>query len=297
MAMNRTGLAVGIALLWAGLAWASEPGVITARGTAYVDKLPEKMRLALDIRAAGSDVDQAIALLRQKRESVVAKLKELGAAEQAIRFDGPHPPAEDKPLLSPSVRVVNGRVVMSALQDEEEEASPRVELVLGMTADWELKAKDAEGVVREFEQLKAKVREADLAGLALKASAPADEEEEEDEQPPKPSPTWRFVCRLSETEQAQLVERAYAQAQARALRLAAAAGLGVGLPAGMESRDLSPSDGNPVSASSLASSLRVLQAAGGSGGEAESPDETVGNEPHRIRCGVQVTVGFQAIGR
>lgn len=292
MARSHKLWVVGMTWLLAGLAYGQEFSSLSGRGAAYEEKPPEVLRLLFDLQAEGPDVDAALESLKEKREAVLAKLEELGFAKEAVRVEGPRPPVEVDSPMHRSVRYVGGRMVSDDEDEQDANKPPKVKLAFMIQADWPVKATDAEGVVREYHVLKAKVKEAGLQGP--KGELTEEEEEELAERGPAPdTQVWRFVRVISDDERAKLTKEAFGQAQNRARQLADAAGARMGNLTGVNAQELSPSE---FGGSSYYSPYRMYQMEfmsmlGESG--SDLPNEAVGDQPHKIRWGVMVTATYR----
>src|SRR4051812_2740099 len=66
-------------------------GVITANGSATIERRPDLVRMQLDLSADGKDAKEAVASLRAQEKAAREKLTKIGAAEASVKLDDPHP--------------------------------------------------------------------------------------------------------------------------------------------------------------------------------------------------------------
>ncbi|MBI4581212.1 MAG: SIMPL domain-containing protein, partial [Planctomycetes bacterium] len=210
----RWGVAVLAGLMLPVLAAGQESErVVSAQGTASVEKMPEIVRLKIDIPAVGSDVKEALAKLKAKREGAVKKLKELGAADGAIRVDGPRLAPDPTEMMRRQRVMMRGRIPQEE-ESEEEKRPSKVNVALTLHAEWPVKTEDSESLLVFAHELQEKVKKADLA--ALKEEKLTEEEEEElaqmaedmprfdsDEVPPGEA-VIVYVARIGDEERAKL---------------------------------------------------------------------------------------------
>src|SRR5262249_39977119 len=67
---------------------AQEPpaGTVTGQGSADVKRLPEILRIQVEVLAKGKDLKEALARLKERREAAQARLLALGAPKTAVVF-------------------------------------------------------------------------------------------------------------------------------------------------------------------------------------------------------------------
>lgn len=196
------------------------------------------------VAAEGKDIKEALENLKADRETLAGKLKELGAADEAVQFGEPRIGAAGGALVSAQQRMMAQMIRMRqmgnrAAKPDAGEPEP-VAVSLTATAEWPLdEASSPEAFLVSAYELREKLRS---GGLAKAAAAPAkeltpEEQEEQEEMAammdddgdgsggPKPGePAFVFVRRVAPAEHDAATAEAFAKAKAAAARLAAAAG-------------------------------------------------------------------------
>jgi hypothetical protein len=284
---------------------AEEPATISVQGTASIDKPAEILRMRLDLPGSGPTMEAALGVIKQRRSRAVEALRKLGAVESSILGEGPYARKAQTEAMNPSrvVRMVNGRMVVSGVASEEEDDAPaKVDLVLSVRADWTLKGKDIDAILREVAEIQRRVKEADLATVPADKAESKSEKEEEDQadgqQKDRPTPPeWSFVCRISGEEQAKVTANALARARTAAERLATAAGGRIGGLLTLDSTVLPAPEGQRQTFASVfpnANTMRLVEfvQAGTPPADAE---EAVSQDAYRVTWGVRVRAAYRLI--
>lgn len=233
-------MAVLASVVLPAVAWAEVSGpTVSGNGTAKLEKMPELIRLKVEIQAAAPTVKEALAKLNSKRESALGKLKELGADEKTVKVDGPR--ITPDPMEAARRRMAMMGEGADAAEESEEEAAPaKVNVALSLEAEWPLKAESSEALLVFGYELKEKIKKADLAGLKEEKLTPEEEEEQAEmrnrmrrfdfdpERIPAGEPIIIYVAKVSDAERNKLLGEAFGKAKAEATELAAVAGLQVG---------------------------------------------------------------------
>jgi len=216
--------ALVIAVLAVAPSLAGEPatpsGTVTGQGTAQLKKLPDTLRMQIDLRAKGNTLPEALAKLKERRSKAETRLAALGAVRESVVCEEtvvlvdprnvvlppPQPglPGEVAPVAAPTFFIVSA----------------------ALRAEWPLKAGDSTELLLRASDLQDTVRQADLGGLKddekKRAGAP---------EPEKPchcgcksgEPFFLFVARISDEERSRILTQAVTQARENARKLAAAA--------------------------------------------------------------------------
>ncbi|MEW6250291.1 MAG: SIMPL domain-containing protein [Planctomycetota bacterium] len=220
-----TSLALAAAtLLWPALAAAQlEFSSVSAQGTATITRPADFLRVQVDLTAQDGDAAAAVAKLKELKQAAQAKLTELGALADSVKFGPPvlggsaDPEAEMRQMM----------MMRMGGETPEKPSGERVRITVQFTADWPLKADTPEDLLLAVHSLEGKIKAAGLAG-------PQEEEEEEEEEEERPGqrapgePTFTYLIKLTPAEQEQALKEAFRKAHARAERLAKVAGLALG---------------------------------------------------------------------
>lgn len=227
-------LALMMAISLSAAAHAEETkSVVNAQGSATLERMPEIVRLKIDIPASAPDIREALVKLKAKQESAVKKLKDMGAAEAAISFEGPRMGVDQAEAMRKRMSMMHGR--SNPMEDEEEKKPANVNVTIELQAEWPVKAEDSETLLVFAHELQEKIKAADLAGL--KDEQLSEEEEEKlaearsqfggydpSEQAAPGEPLIMYVCTITQQDNDKLLAEAFAKAKAEATRLATVAG-------------------------------------------------------------------------
>jgi hypothetical protein len=184
-----------------------------------------------------------------------------------------------------------------------EAATPPVVVTTTLTAEWPLKAADAEEMLLLVGALEAKIRKADLGGSSEPTSLSPEEQElmEEaemnnysDEEQPKPGqPRFLFVKKISEKEQADALAQAFEQAKAEAAKLAKAAALNLGSLKHLSS-SLSASDQMQQYSAAMYQYSRYGRSMQPDPNVADLRNEAIGPQPDEVTYTVTISASFEA---
>lgn len=296
-------------VVWAGMVvpgiaraqWGD--GTVTANGTASLERMPEIMRMRVDVPARGEDLKQALAKLKEKREAAVKKLAGLGVPEGAARFGDPKI-GEGRIERMRRMMIMQGRIEEQETEEEGEEAKAGPVTVLSsLEAEWPLRSESTEDLLIQVHELQKKLKTMDIAGLKDDKLTPEEEEmlaEMEDEssrfmsyggeQPAEPGePTFLFVSRISEADRTRLLAEAFGKAKAEAESLAAAAGIELGPLSGLSSHrteGYSQYDYNSPY-------FQVMQRARAMFDPEQTDHEAVGAEAAKVTYRITVSVAYK----
>jgi len=288
-------------------AQAHEPtSQVQGTGTATLNRVPEMMRLNVQLSAKGKSPAEALAALKDRRDAVKALLPTLGAAAESIRFDDPQVArGDEQQKMNEMLMQRMGRTKRGASPGEAPSLPTTATATL--TADWPLKATDVEQLLAEAFALQEKIKTADVAGAKEAAKLSPEEEELQAEmaqmmggnQGPAPGESlFTFVLKVGAEERAKLTAEAFQKAKADAGLLAAAAGAKLGkltsLSGNAQGADMSDAyssyGGNPYAYQMMQQQAALLSAAQGKGDAAES--EAVGMSPAKVKLSVMVQAYF-----
>jgi uncharacterized protein YggE len=208
--------------------------LVTGQGAGKIARPADTLRVQIDLLAKDKEPQQAVAKLKELREKASAKLIELSAAKESIKFNEPT-------INGPESNQQLQRMVMMRMRgggfDEKKLAVLPVTVSVNVTADWPLSGTPEELLLRCYE-LRKKIKAADVN--ASKAAAELSPEEQElmeelsDDNSDLPGagkpgePQFSYVIKLTAQERAKALKEAYENARAAAQRLAEAAGAKMG---------------------------------------------------------------------
>ena len=222
------------------------PPTVSSSGTAVIERQPELLRMEIDVLAKGKDLKDALGKLKQRRKAAEEQLTKLGADATSVKFGIPRisPPENDQQKQMQMMmrqRMMQRRVARRPT--EKPVAAPPVTVSISLTAEWPLKAGDAEPLLIASHELEENIRAADLAGRKAAEELSPEEEElaEESEgdeeqtmyyggqQQPKPGePRFIYVSTISENDRAKAFAEAFERAKVEAGALAKAASAELG---------------------------------------------------------------------
>jgi hypothetical protein len=217
---------------------ATAQGTVSATGSAELKRPAEALRVQVELLAKGKDLREALARLRDRRESARKQLAALGADLAAIEI-GEATTGGDK-----GERQQQMEQMMARLQARGGQTAPKpkqavpVIVTAALKVDLPLKATDPEALLVAATALQEKIRAADLGGLK-DAEKPSPQEEELLEEmglrgggnpgePKRGEPVFQFVVRIPAAERDRASAEAFQRAKREASRLAKAAGADLG---------------------------------------------------------------------
>lgn len=234
----------------AALAQTSD-AVVSGAGVIVVKKQPEVLRLTVQLSEKAKTVKEALAKLKDRRETAILKLETLGAADKSITLAPPTLSTAAATRQQQMMQMVmrqwrsQGRRIPKALQGNQS-----VTVVSELKAEWPMKVAAGDELLLASQELIDKVKAADLAGLKEPKKLTPEEEELAEEmqqamqqfggfgggdgeaQPGEPK--FLFVAKITEEERAAAMAEAFAKAKKSATRLANAAGMQIGKLAHLE---------------------------------------------------------------
>jgi hypothetical protein len=234
--MHRMGIGIWVLALLATAGRADLPGTVSATGSAEVKRPAEILRVQVELLAKGKDLREALAKLKDRRESARKQLAALGATAEAIEIGEPTAGGDMSDRQQQMERM------MGRLREGRAAAKPKtaVPVVVSATlkADLPLKAADPDALLIAAAALQEKIKAADLGGLK-DAEKPSPQEAEVLEemgvagegnpsQPKRGEPAFLFVAHIPAADRDRATADAFGRAKTEAARLAKAAGAGLG---------------------------------------------------------------------
>ncbi len=263
----------------------SPESVVTASGTARVERPADRLRMRVDLQTRDAELSQAVAKLRQRKDDVRKALLDLGAVAESIEFG-----EAVVGSAAGSAQSQMQRMVMMQMQnrqvDEAALAALPVTVTVSVTADWPLEGDASEDLLLRAHEIQKRVKEAKLAE-SREELTPEEQEIMEEMQgyagygmpQSKPGePAFSYVATLPPRSRTDAMRQAIERARADALQLAEAAGLALGPVTRL-------SAGEPAAATDPQTAM--MYAYMGMSGAApqnpsKDPDEIAGDKPRVV---------------
>ena len=229
-------------------AFAARPadrGSVSGVGQAAVERVPETLRMQIDLTGKGKTLSDALDALKKRREAATKQLTALGVDKDSIKVGPPQQTADASEQTKQLAKMMAAKF-RQAGRDPKSLALPTTYAVsASLTADWRLKGTSPDQQLLDIAEIKGKVDAADLAGLKeAKTLTPEEQELSEEmetrhdnygrEERTPGTPIFTAVLKLTDAERDKLLAQACAKAKAQAARLAKAAGGEIGNPHIME---------------------------------------------------------------
>jgi len=216
------------------------PGGVAGAGNVVLRHKPDTMRMQIDITGQGTTLKDALEVLKARRQAALKRIGELGAAKESIhagdaKVAPPDPRQRQVQMMARQRMMAGGKRGKKA-----EPATPPLVVTSTVTAEWPIKAADADELLLLVGTLQAKIRKSDLGGSSEPAKLSPEEQElmEEsetgsfeyggEEQAKPGEPRFVFVKKISADEKAEALAQAFKQAKGEAAKLAKAANLDLG---------------------------------------------------------------------
>lgn len=284
---------------------------VTGTGRVTISRQPNVLRMVIELSGEGKDVKEALAALKAERATLAGKLKELGAAGEAVTFGEPRVGGAAGGAVSMQQRVMRqvarmrraGNRAAAAAKAGADGAAAKVAVSLTAMAEWPLAGESAEELIVAGYTLRETLRAAGLSKPPPAARELTPEEQEEQEEmagmmgedgeegaPAPGEPSFQFVARFTAAERDAAMAEAFKKAKAEAARVAAAAGGSLGglrTVAGGASAAGDDDDDEYGFGRAMLSQLGMAGTLGG-----ESADEATADEPGPVELRVTVTAGF-----
>jgi len=287
----------------------TETATVTGHGTVELERPPESLRVQVDVLAKGKDVKEALARLKERRESAQGHLERSGASAASFTVSRAVIGDEKSERQKQLEMMMGGRVMnQPKAPAAKKKQAPSILVSAILTAEIPLKASSPEELMILSHDLEEKLKAADLGGLKeLKQLSPQDEESAEETpqmmamnvfgmagESKRGEPSFSYVSKLSEEAQAKATAQAFQSAKQDAARLARAAGSELGSVHRIE--DTSPlagaaEDSSPAGAiSSFYRSMLQGEATGAK--STPHAGEAVGSQPGKVIYRVSISATF-----
>jgi hypothetical protein len=280
---------------------------VSGSGSVEIKRLPEVLRVHVEVIARGKDLKDALAKLKDRKEAARASLMSLGASKDAIQFSSAMVTSDKTDQQVQMERMMRERVSRGKKPAAKDQPPPPAVVASMLTVDVPLKATSVEDVLVKSQALRDKIKAADLSGLKdMEKLSPKEEELIEEMEdlgnryqeggPKRGEPSFLFVARITEEERAKALAEAFQKAKKDAGRLARAAGMELGplvqlsknTPVGVNF-DLEDSYPGRYR-SSYSPYGRYGRSLGGS--EEDWPGEALGSEPGMVSLRLSVSTNF-----
>jgi uncharacterized protein YggE len=302
-------------LLLPGAGWGqmppdSSPGdrAITGTGMASVKRQPTILRMHLVLTAKGKTAEEAVAVLKARRQTAIAELVKLGADKKSIQPGSLSVSATENRRRQQLQAMIRQRMRQGGAAGKTPKIPESVNVAATLTADWPITVKDPEELFLTVQDLQRKVKTAKL-GTGKEAEKLSPEEEElaeemradtsyspygEDESEPN-TPMFFYVAKITEEDRSKATAEAVAKAKADAQRLAQAAGAQLGPMTGLSATAIMRSF-DPDSFPGQASPRyyrQMMNAYGMAGQQSGDENEAIAPDPSQITLTVQAMANFK----
>jgi len=219
------------------------PGTVTGHGAVELKRTPDVLRLHIEVLAKGKDLKEALARLKDRRETSQRFLEALGAVHTSIEFGEAAITDErtDREKQMEMMMAMQNARAPGKKDAQKAKQSPPVVVTASLKAEVPLKAAGAEQLLLLAHSLEQKIKTADLGGMKeLKQMSPQDEESAQEavnamqfgggdpNEPKRGEPILLYVSKVSEDERAKALTQAFEKAKLEAQRIARAAGAALG---------------------------------------------------------------------
>lgn len=150
----------------------SQPSV-SVMGTSTVKCLPETIRIIITVQAKEKTVDEALKKLNAEKTAAVEKLQKLGFTKERLTFESMTLDQTQENRQRQMEAMVAGRMRQPGAKPSASSESVAIKTLL--SAEWPLKAKTLEEILKEDFELKQKIKAADLTP-EKEAMTPEEEE-------------------------------------------------------------------------------------------------------------------------
>ena len=236
------------------------PAHVSGQGAFEMKKLPEFLRVQVEVLAKARTAKDALAKLQERRQAARSKLESMGAAAESIEFSDPSIVAEfDQRERQMQMMMAQQQMMMQMQQGGKKPAAkakeaPPVVVSCTLKAQIRLNAPNAEEMLILTSGLEERIKAADLGGAkALKQGTAQEEEQAQeqmqnmggwagnmngDEQRVRGQPLIYYVSKVSPEDRKRMVREAFKRAERQALEVAGAAGLVLGPVHSLEEANL-----------------------------------------------------------
>jgi len=290
----------------------TEKGTVSGSGTVVLTRMPDLLRMKVDVIAQGKTMKEAIASLKDRRQAIQGQLGTLGATRESIVFGAPQVNTTVLQSRQQMAMMIQARMGNRAKKSTKKLATPVV-ISAGLTAEWPLKARDVEGLLVEINQLQESITAADLAGKKeLEKLAGDDEEVGAELQGMMPNfgigpdtgqaqpgqVAFTLVSKISAEDHSRALADAFQKAKAQAEETAKAAGVRLGMLRQVGSQVQSGGDSDNAE-NPYQSYVRMMRMSGAAGKTAEPAPrkEAQGTQPGEVTYSVTVSAAFDLAER
>jgi hypothetical protein len=207
---------------------------------ASVKRKPTILRIFLELVAKGSNMDEALKKMQQRRDTARSQLETLKADKDTINFGSPSLSNSQSSRQRQIEAMVMERMRSRGKKPSKASQSAQpVTVSVMLIAQWSLKAETPEQMLLMAQGLQEKIKAADLAG-SKEAEKLSPEEQEiaeetadmatspEDPRMQSGQPIFIFIGTVSKEDREKLLSEAFSKAKAQAADLAKAANVELG---------------------------------------------------------------------
>src|SRR5205814_835196 len=134
-------------------------------GQATVERLPETLRLQIDLTGKGKTLPDALEALKKRREAAVKQLTALAVEKDSIKIGAPQQTADGSEQSKQLAKMMAAKFRQAGRDPKAVPLPTTYAVTASVTADWRLKGTTADQQLLDIAELKGKVDAADLAGL------------------------------------------------------------------------------------------------------------------------------------
>jgi uncharacterized protein YggE len=223
---------------------AAGQNTISATGASVINRLPTSLRVIVPLSGKGKTIEEAMAKLKELRETASAQVQKLKADKKDIKFSNPAVSNAQSNRQRQMESLVAQRMGQGKKTPKGLQAPESVTLGCTMTVEWPIAAKTPDEILLESQALKQKIKAAELSGKKEAEKLTPEEEEmaaemaemarNQGEDPQAASePQFLFVARITEEERQKAFAEAFAKAKKNGEELAKAAGIELGALVGV----------------------------------------------------------------
>jgi uncharacterized protein YggE len=305
-----------IAVLLAGLATSSlraegpVKSTVSGQGTSELKRQPEVLRVHVELLAKARTAKDALAKLRERRQTVRTQLEAMGAAPEAIEF-GEASIVTEAEAQERYVEMIMRRMNQGQKAAGKAKEAPPVVVACPLKVELRLVAPNPEELLLLAHSLETRIKAADLADLKnLKQATPQDEEIQEQMQAmmgqgeipiaKRGEPIFLYVSKVSEEDRLRAVREAFKRAELQAGQLARGAGALLGPVCELAENQETATETVEVNQNNFPFWMGMRSgnpARPGNGGEERKVIEAVGPQPSKVFYRVSLTASFELLRR
>ena len=280
--------------------------VISTVGTASAKQKPTILRMYLELVAKGSNLDEALKKMQERRDGARSQLETLKADKDAISFSTPGLSTAQSSRQRQIEAMLMERMRSRARKSSKSQTPSSVTVNVTLTAQWSLKAETPEKILLMAQDLQEKIKAADLAG-SKEAEKLSPEEQEiaeeaanmagsEDPTSQIGQPHFIYVAIVSKDDREKLLGEAFSNAKVQATDLAKAANVELGSLTGLSGQCGGQSNfgGEEYEQYSTPSNIRrLLMQQTGENNVSENKNEAISTNPAAAIFTAYVRANFQ----